>query len=368
MLRRMPVVLATCLLPALGAQEDGDTASPILHTLEGHRGHVARLALHAEDHLLATAGHDNTVRVWDTTTDELRVTLRTDSQQFAVAISPDGKWLAAAGDRTLRIWKLPSKLPTKPATDPWKPQAELEIPGTPITGAPPGHPAANQQMPGTIWDLAFSPDSKLLAAGTFAGTVELYDTRRFDHLASLAAHHAVSTGENMVEFVAWSPDSKHLVSGGKTAETLLWRIEGRGTKRRDKVVFELPEAEDGPPAHRMCAAFSPDGSTIAIGGTDGTIQLLTVGKSGVEVSGSWRAHPGAYSHHLAFAASPADTLLTVGDDLRIWPLGDDPPTTPLHTLALGGALHQILPIPGSDQAYAALFDGPLHRIRLTSDD
>src|SRR5262249_20182088 len=74
--------------------------------LTEHRGRINALAAHPGEAVLATAGTDRTVRLWDVATGRSRRPLTGHSDEvFAVAFSPDGKWLASAGgDRTVRFW------------------------------------------------------------------------------------------------------------------------------------------------------------------------------------------------------------------------------------------------------------------------
>jgi WD40 repeat protein len=57
---------------------------------------------------LAIAGSDRTVRIWDAATGTPRTALTGHTDRVnAVAIAPDGGWLATAGeDRTVRIWSV----------------------------------------------------------------------------------------------------------------------------------------------------------------------------------------------------------------------------------------------------------------------
>ena len=55
---------------------------------------------------LASAGDDGTVRIWDPATGQQRAALTGHAEPVkAVAIAPDGTWLASGGDDgTVRIW------------------------------------------------------------------------------------------------------------------------------------------------------------------------------------------------------------------------------------------------------------------------
>jgi WD40 repeat protein len=67
---------------------------------------VQAVAIAPDGSWLATGGLDHTVRIWDPVTGTQRHTL-TDHTSYvqAVAITPDGSWLATGGyDGTVRIW------------------------------------------------------------------------------------------------------------------------------------------------------------------------------------------------------------------------------------------------------------------------
>ena len=75
-------------------------------TLTGHAGVVAAVAIAPDGSWLATGGSDGTARIWDAATGQPRATLTGHAGLVAaVAIAPDGSWLATGGsDGTARIW------------------------------------------------------------------------------------------------------------------------------------------------------------------------------------------------------------------------------------------------------------------------
>jgi WD40 repeat protein len=70
-----------------------------------HRRDVTLLSVSPDGTWLATAIHlDRSVRIWDTTTGELRYALTGQHPAEIVAIAPSGEWLATAGGGVVHIW------------------------------------------------------------------------------------------------------------------------------------------------------------------------------------------------------------------------------------------------------------------------
>jgi WD40 repeat protein len=81
-------------------------------TLAGHVGFVRALALSNNDSVLATGGHDRTIRLWRMPAGLLFAVLKghTDFVR-AVAFSSDGTMLVSgSGDGTVRVWRVPDSV------------------------------------------------------------------------------------------------------------------------------------------------------------------------------------------------------------------------------------------------------------------
>jgi WD40 repeat protein/serine/threonine protein kinase len=104
--------------------------------------------------------------------------------------------------------------------------------------------------------LAYSPDGKQLASGSWDGTVRLWNMEKGREAFVLKAH----TKE--VSAVAFSPDGKRLASGSQDSTVRLWDIEKAG----QPLVLEHARPV-------TVVGFSPDGERLASASLDGTVRL-----------------------------------------------------------------------------------------------
>jgi WD40 repeat protein len=153
-----------------------------LRALKGHQGAVRAVAFAADGQSLTTAGADGTVRLWNVAGGAERRILRGHTGAvLGIALSPDGQTLATAGsDKTVQLWdpstgKVRHRLPSK----------------TPALS------------------VAFSPDGKVLAAGSGVGErgeLTLWDSASGKRLATAAAD------KGRCSAVVFSPDGRWLAA------------------------------------------------------------------------------------------------------------------------------------------------------------
>jgi WD40 repeat protein len=222
-----------------------DAATGAERAAQGHTEKLTAAAVSPDGALLASAGEDALVKLWDLATGDLTQTLRGHGAAVrAVAFSPDGKRLASQGaDGTLRLW------------DPARGKEVKVFEGGKADG----------------WGVAFSPDGRWLASSSDSdGGVRLWDAAA-GRLVRVLRGHARATR------LAFSPDSRLLACGGNGATVRVWDVDGGWQIR------ELP----GPGLTARTVAFSPDGRWLAAGGDDGTMKRWDV-KGWGEVRSPWQ--------------------------------------------------------------------------------
>jgi WD40 repeat protein len=269
---------------------------PTTAILRGHFGTVNSVAYDAADgSLLASAGDDGTVRLWNVASrreDGAPINVIGNVRGYAyhpsdesgsascVTLSPDGRLLATAavlrryspggiavaGETTaIRLFDVGTRVQT----------AVLLVPGR------------------SVQKLAFSPDGKLLAAQSDDGEVQIF---------SVASRGAVAmpagpTGPPVATGVAFSPDGRTLAFTNQ-GQVRFWDVRAG---REIRAPPSVPSGVIGAPA------FTPRGDAIATVGTDFTVRLWNL-SSGRQLS-SFVAS--VISSPLSVALSPDGSVLAL---------------------------------------------------------
>jgi WD40 repeat protein len=202
---------------------------------------VRALAMSPDGKTLAAAGDDPTVRLWEVATGKSAAALRDHTDWvLCLAFSPDGKLLASGGyDGLVRLWDVAGAKKMRDLT------------AAPV---PPPKPAPE---PSAVLSVAFSPDGKTLALGSANGQIRLANVADGKLVRALAGHGSAVTG------LAFHPGGKLLASAGKDRTVRLW----------DPTTGQALKALDGHTAWVQGVVFVARGTRLASVGADQTVRL-----------------------------------------------------------------------------------------------
>jgi hypothetical protein len=251
----------------------------LIHTLTGHSGKAASIAVSFDGQTIASGGDDNTIKLWHLGTGELLHTLTGDSGRvLTIALSPDGQTLASSHktpDRScIKIWHLGtsgqqqgSLLHTLTGHHKWIYSLAISPDGqTLVSGGYKikiWHLATGEALrtlaghKNWVYSLAISPDGQTLVSSGGDKTIKIWQLHTGELLRTLSGH------SDWVRTVAISPDGQFLASGGDDNSIKLWHLE------TGKLLRTLSGHSDWV----LSLAISPDGQTLISGSRDNTIKL-----------------------------------------------------------------------------------------------
>jgi WD40 repeat protein len=208
-----------------------------LATLKGHTQGVTAAVFSADGQTLFTGGADMTVRVWDVPGRKLSTTWQSPAGQVtSLALAPGGQVVAigtgypSAGTVALRD----------------------------LTS---GKDVARFENLAQVSAVAFSPDGTLLAAGMgkgkFSALMKPGQAVLWD-VTSKSKRHTLEGHGGAVTSLAFTKDSKTLVTGGEDMKVRFWDVS-TGKEQTSSDFSGMAKS----------LVFSPDGTKLALGGAAG---------------------------------------------------------------------------------------------------
>ncbi|GAX77396.1 hypothetical protein CEUSTIGMA_g4842.t1 [Chlamydomonas eustigma] len=289
------------VLGALGSSnlQPSDSLSAALRMQEGETvyGMAWYPGMTAEDPAsccFATTSRAHPIHLWDACSGGLRCSYRgyNDVDEvtaaFSVCFSPDGQHLLGGYNKSFAVF-------------------DVSRPGREYRKVTTFTKKRQENLPGMISCMAFSPGSgEMLAAGSYSGSIALYDTRTWEMLYVLSGHKG---GLTQVQFTA---DGNFLLSGARQDSSLIcWDLRG------GEASGELYRMQRGTAKTNQRIQFDvePCGRHVATGGCNGCVKVfdLQTGDSVDEIRASLDTVNGCMFH-------PYLNLLSVATGQRRYPI------------------------------------------------
>ncbi len=293
------------------------TANSQEHTTLTHGGSVNAVAYSpVNSSLIASAGGNNTVKIWDLADGRVDTLGSHKNTINSLAFSPNGtRLVSGSDDYTIVVWNVTNKrrLTTlSHITDRVRAQVKA------VSFSSDGQMFASAGWHLKLWDihtlreirtirhskwiiaLAFSYDGKLLAIGDADGQIIIINLQNQQEIIQYRGD------SNYITSMEFSPDNKMLASTGFHGDVKLWRVsnwELIGTLPTSSTVTDLSFSPDssklvsvdyeevnlwslnngenlvtlrGHTGWVNATAFSPEGTSLTSGGSDGTLRLWDV--------------------------------------------------------------------------------------------
>jgi WD40 repeat protein len=381
----------------------------------GYRKQVTTSGFNREGTLLATAGWDKQILLWDVRDPAAPQVVASFGSRYHFAPiqrivflpgGPPGQRLASTDlDGKVAIWRIPSTLPL-PAGE-LRPERTFAV-------------SDIQQRSVGLYSVAASPDGRYLVAGDSEGYVYLWDlqaagTPEGRGLRLTSGRHGHDGALNHIFDIAFAPDGREFASVGVDGQLLRWtlpdtakdlanriqveRVPGFGERlysvayhpsRRGVVAIggkrsiELLNLEqrgtllasplassDGQPGRWRAVAMDPAGATVAAARGDGPIAFWRRGANGMQPAPEWKIEAGRGARFAIHPSGSIAVTLACNGEIRSWQLEEGKAPVPTVLAKADGQdkpCPATVPVISRDGQMLAAARGPRLRLWSRSND
>lgn len=207
----------------------------VLNRFTDHKSSVHSVAMSPNYHILASGGDDHRVILRNLDTGLVKILEGHTSRVPSVAFDPSGHWLASCSmDGSVRLWDVSTgdllkvymfddrfhALSFSPDGDTIAVGGENQH--VILINSKTGGRSVLEDESGVIFSLAFGPDGRVLVSGDKLGNLSLWDVDRKTRLTRFPKHQSMIVG------IAISPDGRSMAScsSGHSPEIRYWDLAG----------------------------------------------------------------------------------------------------------------------------------------------
>jgi WD40 repeat protein len=210
------------------------TSRKVKHVLRGHHDPVKAVAAHPTKNIIVSGSSDGTIRLWDSVTGARLSVCRADGMVYQVAFSPNGEYVLTAARKNIQLWDIATMLQATPKNQVRTLSVALSPDGKTIA-ANSGHDVQTfDATSGAILKtrkahneaiafIAFSRGGKFIASASRDHTVRVAATRTLIPFRTYTGHTSVVT----VLVLSWQNghcESRFTISGSSDCTVRLWDI------------------------------------------------------------------------------------------------------------------------------------------------
>lgn len=292
-----------------------------INRLEGHIGWVLDAAYSPDGKIIATAGRDQTVKIWNSKGSLIKSLSGHQARINQVIFSPDGQSIASASsDGTVKIWNRNGNL-LRSINHGNKVYGVSFSPDNQIIATADKSPIIKLWNPqGTLWktlthgdqvySVNFSPNGQIIATAGQDKTIKLWNLNG-KLLRTLQGHN------DIIFKVSFSHDGKLIASASADKTVKIWTLDGK-----------LYKTLSGHNTKLYGVTFSPNSEIIATAGHDNNVCLWN--RDGILLR-TIKGHTNVINN-INFSPD-SKMLISASDDAtaRIWSLNKDNPTVKVLT-------------------------------------